>query len=639
MKKEYSLLVILFYLFTIFFSACTDEDKNNPWRNKNPEEEVDDDYSEISEYYRDGITKVSDNTLVFVLYAPHKEEVHLIGDFNNWTANETSKMTKDGPRFWIQIDGLEKGKEYICQYLIDGELRVADPYTEKTSDPLDVYIDPNIYPTLLDYPSDKTTEIAMVVNTDRTTYPWKISDFKIENPESMVIYELLLRDFTEEGSVKAAQEKLDYLKELGVNAIELMPFNEFEGNDSWGYNPSFYFATDKAYGTSEDYKTFIDECHSRNMAVIMDIVLNHSYTSSPMVRMYFNGSNPTAENPWYNQSSNFANPDAQWGHDFNHDSKYTQAFVDSVCSYWVQEYKIDGFRFDFTKGFSNTPYPATEGDTWGSAYDADRIKNLKRIYDEIKKRNPNALMICEHLADNSEEKELADYGLYMWGNLNDPFMEATMGWGEYDNNKGDVTWGSYQARNWNKPVLITYMESHDEERVMFKNLAYGGFLTGNSSTDLATALKRTEAAAVILMSIPGPKMIWQFGEMGYDYELNNDRLGKKPARWDYLDDPDRKHLNDVYASLIQLRNTNPIFKTSDYETDLVTNFKQVLLKDGGSSYVCAIANFDLEERTETVNFGTTGTWNDYFSTSTITNTEVETEITLQPGEYHLYIRP
>lgn len=590
---------------------------------------------------RDGINIISDDSLGFVLFAPKKETVHLIGDFNNWQVSDSYKMNKDGDRFWIKIGNLEKGKEYVCQYLIDNSIKIADPYASKISDPWnDKDISNTIYPSLISYPTGKTTEIAMVVNTAPASYSWKSPNFKIAKPESMVIYEILIRDFTTEGSIKAIQGKLNTLKQLGVNAIELMPFNEFEANNSWGYNPSFYFATDKAYGTSNDYKAFIDACHSNGMAVIMDMVLNHSYGQSPMVRMYQDANNnPTADNPWYNQKSNFANPDAQWGYDFNHESKYTQAFVDSVCAYWMKEYKVDGFRFDFTKGFSNTSYPASGAGSWGEPYDAARIKNLKRIYNEIKRRNPDAVLICEHLSDNEEEKELAEYGIMLWGKMTDNYNEATMGWGAEAGDygpKGDVSWTSYKERGWSKPNLVAYMESHDEERIMFKNQKWGKTYGNYNITDLKTGLKRTEAAATILMSFPGPKMIWQFGEVGYDEELNNDRLGKKPPHWEYYDVTERKALYDVFSKMNTLRNSNAAFSTSDYLADVRNQFKQILLKSSGG-YVCAIANFDVVELTQEVNFGKTGQWEDYFSSNKLNLTGTTQDIKLQPGEYRLYI--
>ena len=588
--------------------------------------------------FRDGITRISDDSLAFVLFAPNKQTVYLIGDFTDWEVSEAYKLQKAGDRFWIKIGNLDKDREYICQYLIDDKIRVADPYAYKVSDPNDKYISAEAYPNLIAYPTGKTTQIAMTVTTKPDSYVWKTPNFSVSDTRNLTIYELLIRDFTAQGTVNGVREKLHYLKELGVNAIELMPFNEFEGNDSWGYNPSFYFATDKAYGTSADYKELIDECHANGIAVIMDMVLNHSYGQSPMVRMYQSGSMVTADNPWYNVKSNFANPDAQWGYDFNHESPHTQAFVDRVCAYWLEEYKVDGFRFDFTKGFSNTPYPAA-GDSWGSAYDAARVKNLMRIYDELKKRNTNAIFICEHLADNSEEKVLADYGMLLWGNLNYNMNEATMGWGEElsgGSRKGDISWGSYRQRGWAKPNLVAYMESHDEERLMFKNIQYGRVYEAYSVKEIPAGLQRNAAAAVMLLALPGPKMIWQFGELGYDVSINSGgRLGKKPPRWEYYDQPERKALFDVYAKMIDLRKSRSVFSTSDYSIDLTNHFKTVVLKSANETAV-AMANFDVKAQTKNVNFTKAGSWKDYFSGSEITTGAAAESVTLAPGEYRLY---
>lgn len=628
MKTQY---LILAFVLLSFCLSCSDDD-NHPDNGQTPEK------PSVIHNMRDGINYISDDSLGFVLFAPGKKTVHLIGDFNNWTVSDKYKMEKKDDRFYIRIGNLEKGKEYVCQYVIDNTLRIADPYANKISDPWnDQYIPSDIYPKLIPYPISKTTEIAMTVKTTPETYSWKVSDFKTQNPDNMVIYELLIRDFTEKGSIKAVQEKLNYLKDLEVNAIELMPFNEFEGNDSWGYNPSFYFAPDKAYGTSTDYKAFIDACHSNGIAVIMDIVLNHSYGQSPMVRMYQNSDwTISAENPWYNTKS--PNTSYSWGYDFNHESAHTQAFVDSVCAYWMKEYKIDGFRFDFTKGFTNT-----SGDGW--AYDPARIKILKRIANEIHKRNPDAIIILEHLTDNSEEKELADAGMYLWGNINYNFNQMTMGW---ENN--NINWSSYKERGWTKPNLIAYMESHDEERIMFKNKQWGNNNGNYDAKDVNTALQRTEAAAVLLMSVPGPKMIWQFGELGYDFSINSDesghweqafedgrhRTGKKPVKWDYLKDEHRKSLYNVYSKMIKLRNENPVFSTTDYIIKEDYLSKQILLKSN-NGYICTVANLGLSPATININFEKTGTWEDYFSGVSLNVTSATQPVELQPGQYYVYV--
>ncbi|MDR3365733.1 MAG: alpha-amylase, partial [Prevotellaceae bacterium] len=294
------------------------------------------------------------------------------------------------------------------------------------------------------------------------------------------------------------------------------------------------------------------------------------------------------------------------------------------------------YRFDFTKGFTNQP-----GDGW--AYDESRIRILQRMTDEIRKRKADAIVIFEHLTDNSEEKALAEHGIWLWGNLNYSMNEATMGYGNELSNgspKGDLSWASYKQRGWTAPRLVSYMESHDEERIMFKNTAYGKTVTGYDAKDLATALKRTEAAAVMLLSIPGPKMIWQLGELGYDFPLEGngaDRLAKKPIRWGYYEEPNRRALYDVYAKMIALRKSNPVFSTSDYATDLAGNFKYVALRSPEAAAV-AMANFDVAALSKAVSFGEAGIWREHFSGEELTVASATENVTLAPGEYRLYFK-
>jgi len=574
----------------------------------------------------DGINYDDPQTVTFVLYAPYKNHVYLLGDFNDWMPDNSYLLKKDNDRFWYTLTGLTPGKEYIFQYLVDDSILIADPYCDKISDPWnDKYIPERIYPNLIKYPEGKTTEIAGVLQSNQPSYSWEVPSFKAPSADTLVIYELLIRDFTDNRDIKTVTDTLDYLKRLGINAIELMPFSEFEGNDSWGYNPSFYFAPDKAYGTKDDYKKFIDECHKRGIAVIMDVVLNHTYGSSPMVRLYFSGGKPAAQNPWYNQTS--PNPIYSWGYDFNHQSQATQQFVDRVLRYWVNEYKIDGFRFDFSKGFTNTP-----GDGW--AYDPARISILKRMADAIRTVKPDVLLILEHFTENSEEKELADYGFLLWGNMNSKYSEATMGYN--DSGKSDFISVSYLARGWSEPRLVGYMESHDEERLNYKNITYGNSSGTYNIKFMPTAVKRMELASVFFYPVAGPKMIWQFGELGYDISINyNGRLGIKPAKWDYYENINRKRLYTVTSKLITLKKTEPVFQTSDYSMNVGSAIKTIRW-NGTENTVIAVGNFDVVSRNYTVTFPSAGTWYDYFWADSLVLGNPSVQITLQPGEYRFY---
>ncbi|MDZ7371493.1 MAG: alpha-amylase family glycosyl hydrolase, partial [candidate division KSB1 bacterium] len=504
---------------------------------------------------RDGVTDLGDR-IRFVLFAPHHSFVYLIGDFNDWQAEPDYFMqpTPDGQRYWIELDHLQRGAEYAYQFWVDGRRRIADPYAEKILDPVhDSGISRSTFPDLKPYPYGRTSGIVSVVQPGKAGFAWQTTAFQRPPAEQLVIYELLVRDFTQEHSFAGVIEKLDYLQNLGVNAIELMPVNEFEGNSSWGYNPSFHFAVDKYYGPAEDLKRLVDEAHARGMAVILDVVLNHCYGQSPLVKLYLGRQHL---NPWLNPIS--PNPVYAWGYDFNHESPATQAYVDRVLAYWLTEFRVDGFRFDFSKGFTNTP-----GDGWD--YDGRRIALLKRLADTVRRIDPSIYLILEHFTDNREEKELAAAGFLLWGNLNAPFNEATMGW--HDAGKSDFSWGLYTRRGWDAPRLVGYMESHDEERLMVKNLLYGNRSGSYNVRQLKTTLQRVEAAAAFLLLMPGPKMIWQFGELGYDVSIeSNGRTGEKPIRWNYFDVPERRALYNAFAAFIRLKKRpemlNPSVKSS-----------------------------------------------------------------------------
>lgn len=579
-----------------------------------------------------GANVIDEETVTFVLQAPFKEYVYLIGDFNDWEPNPDSQMKRDGEFYWLTINDLEPGVEYAYQYFIDGSLRLADAYTNKVLDQWnDHYIPDRIYPNLKPFPADKTTGLAAVVNTAPEVYQWQVVDFSPPANEDLVIYEVLIRDFTSNQDIKTITDTLDYFVRLGVNAIQLMPFNQFEGNESWGYNPSFFFATDKAYGTANDYKAFIDACHERGIAVIMDMVLNHSFSQSPLLQMYFEGGKAAANNPWYNRENNIKNPNLQWGFPFNHESVYTHALIDSIMSYWIHEYKIDGFRFDFTKGFTNKEYPAS---SWASEYDASRIAILKRMVDQIRTYKEDAIIIFEHLADNSEEKVLADYGILMWGNMNHSFSEAVMGY--HESNKSDFSWASYKRRNWNEPNLIAYMESHDEERIMFRALNWGVQTPEYSVRNLNDALKRKQAATAFLFAIPGPKMIWQFGELGFDISIDNGgRLGKKPPKWDYLQDPDRVQLLNLYTNMIQLKTTEPAFATDDYVMEVGGAVKFMALNHQDND-VRLVGNFDTQGRSFAPRFSRTGWWYNHFRGDSVFVNNLNSQIGLAPGEFVMY---
>lgn len=667
-----------------------------------------------------GINYNEDGSVTFVFYDKDDNGVshdyaYLIGEFNGWTVSNQYAMNRDGNSgcWWYTLTDMAPRKEYMFQYYLgyfsDEEGRAyADPYSEVVYETYDRFISNTTYPDLKAYPSGTKGAISSF-QIERTEYDWEIEDYQIEDENDLVIYELHFRDFTETGDINGAMEKMDYLEDLGVTAIELMPIHEFSGSDSWGYNPISYFALEKSYGTREMYKKFIDECHKRGMAVIVDVVYNHVHEDHAMAGLYFDWKKyvPTENNPWFNVTA--PHPFGVF-HDWDHENDMVKDHIKQSLKYLIEEYKIDGFRFDLTKGFTNKP----SNESSASNYDATRVAILKDYGSYVKSVDENAVVILEHFAD-SENKDLGDAGLKIWRNLNYEGISAVHG--SAGNFSGlwtgsSVAFGTY----------VGYFESHDEQRLcynavkgaagvswglvgtltnwgtdpdiameadgkffvakevtfaaddMFKirgnsewNDAYnyGGAVKGaalpletpftltlgSSSQDMAApaagtydvyfcpavsqiwmmpvgkrpvepeyeeidplelAMRRAGVSAAFMLSVPGPKMIWQFGELGYDVDIEEGgRTGRKPLHWEYYEVPERKALYDTYAEMLKFRRENPRFFDKDAKFEWTPSAAVKTIKcsvDGKTFYL--VGNFGTTKADHTL---PAGTWTDWFN--------------------------
>ncbi|MBK8825690.1 MAG: hypothetical protein IPO26_03045 [Saprospiraceae bacterium] len=594
-----------------------------------------------------------------------KTVVYVLGDFNNWTPSEAYKMNRDrdgwdgmtdgdndgdhGDYWWIELTNLTPGQEYVFQYLVDGSIQVADPYANKISDPDDGQIPNAVYPNLITY-RPQAEDRASVLQTNQPAFLWTAPEFDHVTDQKLQIYEMHFRDFTDEGTYLAAIQKLDYIKGLGINAIHVMPISEFEGNSSWGYNPNFYFAADKAYGTATDLKLFIDECHKRKMLVFNDLVLNHAFYSNVMARMYWNTADnkPASENPWFNPDHKMvADPGGWWGADWNHESEHTQKMVDRILDFWLQEFNFDGFRFDFTKGFGQTAPDSS--DPWASSYDQDRIDLLLRMVNGMKSRNPGSVVIFEHLAWASEDKVLADQGILMWSGVGHHNALKAFVLGYNGDNTNIYESGIYNTtgRNFNDANWMSYGESHDEERLGYELMQfYNGVRNSSNMID------RLKIAYGFNLLMPGPRMLWEFGELGYDVCINyNGRTGEKPVHWDYYDDAKRRELHTLISKIFKIRNEQNIFATTpDYGNiglgagNIATPRVMRLSSGTGSSaaHVIAVANLDVNSsHTLSPGYDVTGTWYKYNGTPATDGTSfmvnnVSDSYTLSPSEMLIF---
>lgn len=588
---------------------------------------------------KDGINYTSTTSATMVLYAPTKQFVYLIGDMNGWEIDPAHELykTPDGFRYWVTLNGLTPGKEYRFQYFVDNAIKIGDPYSEKVLDPWnDKYIDSVRYPGLIPYPVGLTSNVVSVMQPGQTPYQWEVTNFQKPPKEKLVVYELLIRDFTSEQTYKSITDTLGYLQRLGINCLELMPIMEFEGNNSWGYNPMFHMAVDKWYGPRNELKKLIDEAHKKGIAVVLDMVLNHAFGLNPMVRLYWDAANnrPAANSPWFNP---IARHPYNVGYDFNHESQATKDYVDRVNKFWIEEYKFDGFRFDLSKGFTQTNSGSNVGQ-WGQ-YDQSRINLLKRMAQQIWTVDPTSYVILEHFADNNEEIALANEGMMLWGNHNSNYNEATMGW--HDNNKSNFSGVSWKNRNFGSPKLVGYMESHDEERLMAKNLQYGAASGNYSVKSLSTAIAREKLAGAFFFTVPGPKMIWQFGELAYDFSIfypcgtDACKTDPKPVKWEYYNDSRRLNLYKTWAELINLKKNYDAFSSNDFTIDAGNALKTIKINHTQMNVVIT-GNFGVTQASYNPGFQNTGKWYDFFSGDSITVSDVNMSVSLLPGEFKIY---
>lgn len=554
---------------------------------------------------KDGITyhEDDDTKVTLALYAKNlKQEiaqnVFVIGDFNDWTYSSEYQMKKDGTtgHFWLDITNLETGKEYAYQYVViraDGtKVNISDPFTEKIISENDKYIHSSIYPDSRQYPEAANGPVA-TFQTAQKEYEWSEAtlNFKRPNKDNLIIYEVWVYNFCNAHSFKGMIERLDYIESLGVNAIELMPVCEFEGNESWGYNPTHYFALDKAYGTKDDYKLFIDECHKRGIAVIMDMVFNHCTGLNPMNKLF-----PLKENPYFNETAPHSYKIFE---DFNHEFDLTADHFNRVLKYWQEEYKVDGYRMDVSHGLCGT--------------NCNTIVDVLTNYYEngVKSINKDAYFILEHWPwedgrGDEERNTLVSKGMMCWTNINNAYSQTAMGYMKDDN----LTAATYDG-------FVTYAESHDEERNFYKASQWGA---GDIKSNEEVRNSRIAANVAMSVMLNGPQMLWQFEELGYDYSIDyNGRTGIKPTpeHLGWLKNPTRMGQFKKIAQMIQLRTRiMPAIFSGNPTSCSVGGGKPLrsVIWGDGVNRVFVISNLDPSKTLEyTLPEG--NSWYDYFNGS------------------------
>lgn len=517
-----------------------------------------------------------DGSCIYCLAAPGKDNAFMmyqneegwetegpLAEWGGWRLGKHSEMAyqdyKGVRYFWIQLPRTAA----FYYYLIDGEYSVPDPYSRTLGEPW----------------YDELTREMMTWDITEQTVDLSAEAIDLKgwqtpsNTDNMVVYEALLRDFYPgEDNMFASGAPLqrmiamvEHLKYLGVTALELMPVMEFAGDNSWGYNTSHYLALEQSYGKPEDLVALVSFCHRAGISVILDIALNHA-DAHPWYQMY-----PKDQNPFFNATAPHAYSVLN---DWRQEYPPVEAYWRDVLQYWMKEYGIDGYRFDLVKGLGDSDSYANGTE----AYNQSRVDRMKRLHGYLKEVNPNAIHINEHFQGTGEENVLADDGQIGWHNLN----QASRSW---VSGQGANLTGFYAPKQgFRAGGMIDFAESHDEERV-----AYG-------NAPLQQRLDRSGALMTQMLMQPGPKMIWMWGELGYDTSINygGDRTAPKTIDWDtWVRDPQRMALCNSVSRLCWLRRDNPELFSRDASIttsglDQSSGVRWIMLTAGDKELVAVI---------------------------------------------------
>ncbi len=517
----------------------------------------------------------------FELFAPYNEEAALIGDFSDWEA--LSMQKDDKGVFSTEVD-LADG-DYTYKFGLRSKswfleentwVEVVDPYATQVID------------------DENQVGVIHIKEGKRflDDYIWQHDDKPLPPDHALVIYEMHVGDFSggggdsySKGQYKDVTAKLDYLVDLGINALELMPLEEYPGEHSWGYNPRHFFAPESSYGPSKDLKELIDECHARGIRVIKDGVYNHAESSSPLTQIN--------HDYWFHHEPE--DPDNSWGPEFNYenydanlDSYPARKFIGDVIRYWVSEYHIDGIRFDAAAQVGNYDFMG-----W-VVQEAKHTAGAKPFY-----------AVAEHLP---ETPEIVGFERPMDGCWHDSFyytLKNLMAGDSVDFERlKDAIDGQRQgflaATN-----LVNYLSNHDHNHV-FADLGDKGILDEE-------AFKRARLGAALLMTSVGVPLIWMGQEFGeYSYKTTE----QNKLEWDLLVADNNKALRELYKGLIKLRKENSGLHGSDidfFHENPEAGVLAFVRWNGEGSRVAVVMNTTSKfyKDYQVPGFPTEGTWHEW----------------------------
>lgn len=477
----------------------------------------------------------------FELFAPYNEAVNLIGNWNNW---QPIPMQKDAQGvWWVEVPLTDGEHQYKFEVVSRSYFAVGQKKT--VADPRAMRFTQGSHENSV----IKIKKGKPVIHT----YKWKHDDVPLPPNEQLIIYEMHVGDFRggmgddqhKAGRFNDVIEKLDYLKELGVTAIEMMPVNEFPGHHSWGYSLHSIYAVENSYGTPEELCQLVDECHARGIRVIHDAVYNHMEMDAPLTQIdygyWFYEHNPDGKDLDFGPKFNYEHYDVAL------DVWPAREYVINALRLWVEQFHIDGIRFDCTRAIRYFDLL-----DWFNK-EAHSRANFKPFY-TIAEHVPQDPAIAsvngpvDAAWHDNFFRQLSATTLGINKDGRDPFgTDAVL---RALDSRSDGFSSSYDT--------VQYLSNHDEQRIMYQ-------LGAAANTFDDAAFRRAKLGASLLLTAPGIPMIWMGEEFGQPTVKS---LNPEPLQWGLLANDRNQNLFQHYAHLIKVRKDNPALYSDNYEAIL-----------------------------------------------------------------------
>jgi 1,4-alpha-glucan branching enzyme len=526
--------------------------------------------------------------VTFHLWAPHAKRVSVIGSFNGWDPTVHPMQLVERGHWLVHVEGAKVGDQYKYQLLTSsGVINRIDPYAREV-----------------------TSSVGNGIIHD-PEFDWSDDNFTMSTWNQLIIYELHVGTFNDDDPFRPGQfititARLEYLKRLGVNAIQIMPVGQFAGMRSWGYNPSHLFAVDSDYGGSLGLKRFIKRAHQAGIAVILDVVYNH-FGPSDLDLWQFDGWSENSKGGIY-----FYNDDralTPWGEtrpDYGR-GEVRQFILDNVIM-WLDEYRVDGLRFD------STLYIRKFGDS-GSQELPDGWSLLQAINETVSRSRPGRITIAEDLQSNHWITKDVGAGGAGFASQWDPHFvrpirDAVIVAQDQDRSLSRIRDAILYRYNDDAFERVIYSESHDDVANGQSRIPQE---VDSSDPTGWYAQKRSTMAAALVFTAPGIPMLFQ-GQEFLEGGWFRDTI---PVDWDQQEM--FRGIVRLYRDLIRLRlNQQGVTHglCGQFTQAYHLNEERKMLafhrwdRGGPGDDVVVIANFFHESQDEyTIGFPGEGKWN------------------------------